>query len=824
MAHGYRRRPPAPGLLLHVALLLAFLCAGTGAAPAGAWGATAAGATTIGAGPELGVVTNAVSRRHIAPHAPIYPDLLAGSGARWVREEFRWDLVEPERGRFAWAAHDGALAAYREHGFAIIGLLTYSAGWAVQDPLGSSPNPPPWEEWAGYVTATVGRYRDSVAVWEIWNEPDTEQYWRGNARLYAGLLHQTAALIRRADPDAIVISGGVGDIGGGMPFLEEIGAAGGLQALDGIGLHPYLDYRALLGGAYRERDIERLRAFQARFGRPFWITEFGFSSLIEGGGAAGEAAQAVGLVRQIVETAASGLDVRAMVVYDAADDGQGPQHSEHAGLFRHDGRTLKPAFGALQTLARELGGLRAARRLPVEDAAVTRYRFERGDGLVTEVAWTDGAARRIAVEPVGAVQVADLFGARSEAAPALGQAVVAVGARPLYLTYRPAPDGARFIAESGHTLSGAFLDEWTAAGGLAALGLPLSEPIEERGNTWIQFFERGRLEFDGAMRWGLTGAEIAARYPAAPRAPLRCTRWPGPPRLPRGEEGYAPLPPCPADGPAARYFPETGHLVANGMLAFWEARGGLRRFGLPLSEEFDDAGSGLRLQLFERARLEYHRDTGAITIGRTGAEAMEARRAEWPLWPASPVGHDPARRYIAQARHTLTPRAAEAWARFGGADGLGLPLSEEYPLDGAAAQLFERGRIVWAADGTPSLAPVGAEHAVRQTDPAVRAALAPYACRAGAAPADPTVGRQAGDARPRCPAEARLFPETRHTLRGRFLAYWSEQGGADRFGAPISEEFALDGRVAQYFERARFELGPEGEVRLTPVVAELIGR
>ena len=47
----------------------------------------------------------------------------------------------------------------------------------------------------------------------------------------------------------------------------------------------------------------------------------------------------------------------------------------------------------------------------------------------------------------------------------------------------------------------------------------------------IQYFERGRLEFDGAMRWGLTGLETAGRYPAGPRAPLYCA------------------PACPADSP-----------------------------------------------------------------------------------------------------------------------------------------------------------------------------------------------------------------------------------------------------------------------------------
>ncbi len=58
------------------------------------------------------------------------------------------------------------------------------------------------------------------------------------------------------------------------------------------------------------------------------------------------------------------------------------------------------------------------------------------------------------------------------------------------------------------------------------------------------------------------------------------------------------------------------------------------------------------------------------------------------------------------------------------------------------------------------------------------------------------------------------FPETGHTLRGVFLAYWRTHGGLPVFGYPISEEFierGEDGREAlvQYFQRHRFELRPE---------------
>lgn len=757
----------------------------------------------VGPQTTLGVVANAVSRAQSAPGAPLFAELLAAGGAHWVREEFRWDLIEPAPGRWTWGAHDGAVAAYRGNGLDIIGLLDYSAGWAVAG-APSSPVPPPRDAWAAYVTATVTRYRDTVHVWEVWNEPDLPTYWRGDVRTYAALLDFTATLIHRLDPSATVISGGVSEIDRGIRFLDAVRELGGLDHVDGVGLHPYLGYHSLLYGAYRNRGVLDLRAFQERADRPLWLTEFGYSSLLEGGGAPGESAQATGLVRQIVETVASSLDVRAMVVYDAADDGTSPAyHDQFLGLLRHDGRTPKAAYTALATVGQQLAGLAPIGVLPVADPLITGYRFDRGDGSVTDVVWTDGEQRTLALDIVGPLRVTSLVGVQETWPSALGQVVLAVGAEPLYLTYRPTADGARYIAESGHTLAGAFLAEWLAAGGLEGLGLPLSEAMD-RGGTWIQYFERGRLEFDGAMRWGLTGRETAGPYPAARRAPLRCA------------------PACPAESPALRYFPETGHTVANGMLAFWQAHGGLPRFGYPLSEEF--IAGPLVLQIFERARLEYHPDSDLVTIARTGAEVMDDQRAEWPFWTTSPYSDDPGRVYLPPTGHALTARAVAAWLDFGGVALLGYPLSEEFVEDGLLVQVFERGKLVWSPQGEPSIALVGVDDAALQRDPATVAALVPHDCRTGAAPPEAPLGPIVGDTRPACLADATSFPETRHTLRGAFAAFWTEHGGLAQFGYPISEEFASQGQIVQYFERARFELGPGGEIRLTRIGADLYRR
>jgi hypothetical protein len=62
--------------------------------------------------------------------------------------------------------------------------------------------------------------------------------------------------------------------------------------------------------------------------------------------------------------------------------------------------------------------------------------------------------------------------------------------------------------------------------------------------------------------------------------------------------------------------------------------------------------------------------------------------------------------------------------------------------------------------------------------------------------------------------------QTHHTITNtyKFKDYWDKNGGVKIFGYPISEEFAEDGRIVQYFERSVFEYhseaGTSNEIQL----------
>jgi hypothetical protein len=183
----------------------------------------------------------------------------------------------------------------------------------------------------------------------------------------------------------------------------------------------------------------------------------------------------------------------------------------------------------------------------------------------------------------------------------------------------------RYFGQTGHYLRGAFRSFWERNGGVANFGYPLTEEYY-RGSDGriVQFFERARFELlvqgnQAIIELGRLGVETTGNkiFPKTP--PFTSTR-------------------------ARRYFPETEHSLQGAFKATWEARGGLRIFGNPISEEIAERLSDGRfhtVQYFERARFELW--PGGVLIGHLGRELAPAQLLErWPpeVAPPGPLNED----------------------------------------------------------------------------------------------------------------------------------------------------------------------------------------
>ena len=86
--------------------------------------------------------------------------------------------------------------------------------------------------WLKYVEAVVTRYKKVVNEWEIWNEPF------GQGKDYAIMVLATAELIKRIQPDAVVLVTAITDADR-VDVLEALKTANRLDLVDYWVYHPY---------------------------------------------------------------------------------------------------------------------------------------------------------------------------------------------------------------------------------------------------------------------------------------------------------------------------------------------------------------------------------------------------------------------------------------------------------------------------------------------------------------------------------------------------------------------------------------------------------
>jgi hypothetical protein len=192
--------------------------------------------------------------------------------------------------------------------------------------------------------------------------------------------------------------------------------------------------------------------------------------------------------------------------------------------------------------------------------------------------------------------------------------------RAIFFVRRDAAD-VRYFPETGFSVRGRFLAYWRAHGldlgdqgisereALALFGYPISgeftQTLEDGKAYTVQYFERVRMEYHpenaGTPYEVLLGQFGRRIHPADP---------------PVAREA------------GARYFPETGHHIAGGFQAYWEANGGLAQFGYPITEVITERledGKTYAVQYFERARFEYHPQNQApydIQLGQFGRQIL----------------------------------------------------------------------------------------------------------------------------------------------------------------------------------------------------------
>lgn len=203
-----------------------------------------------------------------------------------------------------------------------------------------------------------------------------------------------------------------------------------------------------------------------------------------------------------------------------------------------------------------------------------------------------------------------------------------------------APPTTVYVAETGHSVDGVFLDLWRGWGGASGFGNPVTPEIEENGRI-VQYYAYARLEYwpedpnGQVVQFGNLGSELRPLVlrrglpgdgDAAAAAARVARAW-----LPLDADEVA------LDGPSWQFDPETEHGIEGEFKAFWEATGGDIFLGDPLSEPYEL--SGITYQVFQRGTIAqevggypYLVPAGELVAVRRGLDTSPVAQIDLPTY------------------------------------------------------------------------------------------------------------------------------------------------------------------------------------------------
>ncbi len=217
------------------------------------------------------------------------------TGATVARSDALWEATEPRapvagRHDYDWSFDDAIAGALAAHGLTWLPILDYSPSWAASI-LGQDHSPPRSDaDYAAYAAAFAARYGSDGTFWrahpdltpapvttiEIWNEPDTAEFWAPApaAGRYADLYLAARSAIDGVNPRIRVIVGGLSDPTTFLPAL--VGARPALRGhVDGVAIHPYGSPAVIVA------RVRAARAVLSSVGMgtvPLYVTEFGWTT------------------------------------------------------------------------------------------------------------------------------------------------------------------------------------------------------------------------------------------------------------------------------------------------------------------------------------------------------------------------------------------------------------------------------------------------------------------------------------------------------------------------------------------------------------------
>lgn len=221
-----------------------------------------------------------------------------------------WADINPSQGTYNWANLDALVNDSLSHGVELVYTFGYVPAWASTNAGGAcdgaqngSCYAPQMQAWTDFVTQIANRYKGKIKYWEMWNEPNAGNFWKGtNAQLVAmakeasAIIHNTGGTVLSPAPQGT----------NSHVWMDGYFAAGGASYTDITTFHGYL-YSAPEAITTLADNMRSVQNKYGLTGKPLWDTEhsWGDSSWPMG---ADQDQQSAWLARYVVLSFSQGID------------------------------------------------------------------------------------------------------------------------------------------------------------------------------------------------------------------------------------------------------------------------------------------------------------------------------------------------------------------------------------------------------------------------------------------------------------------------------------------------------------------------------------
>ena len=214
-------------------------------------------------------------------------------GMTWVKQQVRWELMEPQPGAIDWSVLDFVMPSAEKFGIKLMLSIVTAPDWARENgvELGRHGPPADPQTYANFVEQILVRYPGGIHAIEVWNEQNIDREWTSihglSASHYVALLRQTYETVKAIDPGIVIISGALSPTGlddgvrayDDFSYMDQLIAAGMLDWADCVGAH-HNGYNVSPDYRYSEIPNDPTAIFRGPFDNPHH--SWSFRSTLEG--------------------------------------------------------------------------------------------------------------------------------------------------------------------------------------------------------------------------------------------------------------------------------------------------------------------------------------------------------------------------------------------------------------------------------------------------------------------------------------------------------------------------------------------------------------